>query len=385
MRWRGWGRLIVAGAVAVSAVWTRTTPAHAAVPGSVVDVLPQAADWRGIPGGSVVDYWMTGSGGTPQRASGALFVPPGRAPAGGWPIMAYDHGTSGLGPGCGGQSAATSTPGQQDDNRVVRYFLDEGFAVVAPDYLGLGRFRTGPHPYLELSTEATATIDLVRAARASHPELSRSWAVIGGSQGGQAALGAAHLQHSYAPELDFRGTITLDPESDLESVLPVAGPWVPNVKGVSDTGTTAFIAMVLVGLRETHPEVEVNSYLSPRGRTLVDGIGDLCLGAIMRRANGATVGDLLSRQLTTDLLRTALVSYMAVPTSGYDAPILLLTNANDTTVPAPLHATLAAQLAAGGVDFRTIVGRGSHCQMNPEMWSAINDFAARIKSAPTRR
>ncbi|WP_040827949.1 lipase family protein [Nocardia jiangxiensis] len=385
MRWRGWGPMVMAAAIAVSAVWTTAAPADAAVPGNAIGVLPQADSWRGIAGGSILDYWMTGSDGTPQRASGALFVPPGRAPAGGWPIMAYDHGTSGLGAGCGGQTTATGSLGQQEDNRIVQYFLAKGFAVVAPDYLGLGRFRTGPHPYLELNTEATATIDLVRAARATHPALSRTWAVIGGSQGGQAALGTAHLQHTYAPDLDFRGTITVDPESDIEALLPVTGPWVPNLRGVSDTGTTTFIAMILAGLRATHPEVAVDSYLSPRGRDLVDGIGDLCLGAIMRRADGASIGDLLDRQLTTDAFRTALTSYMAVPTSGYDAPILLLTNITDTTVPGPLHATLAAQFAAGGVDFRTVVGRGSHCQLNPRMWSAISDFAARIQATPTRR
>ncbi|MEV4127365.1 hypothetical protein [Nocardia sp. NPDC049707] len=46
---------------------------------------------------------------------------------------------------------------------------------------GLGRFDTGPHPYLDLRIEATATIDPVRAGRAAAPELSRSWAVAGGS------------------------------------------------------------------------------------------------------------------------------------------------------------------------------------------------------------
>ncbi|WP_067670480.1 lipase family protein [Nocardia miyunensis] len=382
MRWRGgWARMVVAGAVAVSAVWTVAAPADAAVPGNVIDVVPQAASWRGVPGGSIVDYWMTGSDGAPRRASGALFVPSGRAPVGGWPIMAYDHGTSGLGAGCGGQ---TTAPGQRVDNQIVKYFLAKGFAVVAPDYLGLGRFHTGPHPYLELNTEATATIDLVRAARATHPALSRTWAVIGGSQGGQAALGTAHLQHGYAPDLDFRGTITVDPESDLEALLPAAGPWVPDIRGLTDTATTAFIAMILTGLRETHPRVDVDSYLTPRGRDLVDGIGDLCLGAIMRRAAGATVGDLLSRQLTTDTFSTALTSYMAVPTSGYDAPILLLTNAADTTVPSPLHAALIAQFVAADVDFHTVVGHGSHCELSPQMWSAISDFAARIKSTPTR-
>ncbi|MQY19636.1 lipase family protein [Nocardia macrotermitis] len=381
MRWfGGWGRLVVAGAVAVSAMWTVAGPARAAAPGTVIDVLPQADGWRGIPGGSIVDYWMAGSDGTPRRASGVLFVPSGRAPVGGWPIMAYDHGTSGLGAGCGGQ---TTTPGQSEDNLIAKYFLAKGFAVVAPDYLGLGRFRTGPHPYLELNTEATATIDLVRAARATHPELSRTWAVVGGSQGGQAALGTAHLQHGYAPELDFRGTITVDPESDIEDVLPAAGPWVPRVSGVTDGDTAGFIAMILTGLRETHPEVDVNSYLSPRGRDLVDSIGNLCLRDIMRRTDGSTIGDLLSRQLTTPTFHAALASYMAVATTGYDAPILLLTNATDTTVPAPLHATLAAQFLAGGVDFHTVVGHGTHCELNPEMWSAISNFAARIKTTPT--
>jgi len=387
----GWGRTIIAGAVAASAALVSANvaaaaPAAAATPGSVIAVDPQPSGFHGMSGGSIVDYWMTGSDGTPERASGVLFVPSGRAPSGGWPIMAFDHGTSGLGSNCGGLSSPAGAPAQEEtqEDRLLRYFVSKGFAVVAPDYLGLGRFDTGPHPYLELQTEATSTIDLVRAARAAHPELSRTWAVTGESQGGQAALGTGHLQRTYAPDLDFRGTIAIDPESDVEDLLPAAGPWVPNVPGLSGNGLTAFLAMSLVGLREAHPEVNVEGYLSPHGRDLLDSIGTLCLRDIIDRTRNASLGDLLSRQLTTPSFRTALTSYMAVPTSGYNAPILMLTNATDTTVPSPFHATLAAQFAANGVDFHPVVGTGEHCQLNPRMWSAMDAFTARITSSPAK-
>ncbi|MBB5912735.1 dienelactone hydrolase [Nocardia transvalensis] len=379
--------MVVAGAIAATAALTVVSvPAAAAEPGSVISEEPQPDGWHGLSGGAAVDYWMSGSDGTPQPASGALFVPPGPAPAGGWPVVAYDHGTSGLGPGCGGLSSPATAPYQdlqsrQDD--ILRYFVSKGFAVVAPDYLGLGRFDTGPHPYLGLRTEATATIDLLRAARTTHPELSRTWVAAGASQGGQAALGTAHLQQSYAPDLDFRGTVAIDPESDVEKLLPAAGPWVPEIPAVSSDGMTTFIAAILVGLREARPDVDVDSYLSPRGREILDGIGGLCLDRMIDEVNGATVGDLLSRPLTDPVVSAALADYMGVPTTGYDAPILLLLNATDTTVPSPLHAALVAQFAMGGVDYGTVVGTGHHCDLDPQMWAAIDAFATRVLSTPT--
>ncbi|KZM71857.1 lipase family protein [Nocardia terpenica] len=388
-----WGRTVLAVAVTAGAALSLTAgpavaaPVRTGVPGTTIEVTPRPDGWHGLSNGEAVDYWMTGSDGTPQPASGAVFLPSGPAPAGGWPILAYDHGTSGLGANCGGQSDPDGAPypaSRAKEEQTLRYFLSKGFAVVAPDYLGLGRFRTGPHPYLELKTEATATIDLVRAARATHPELSRTWAVAGASQGGQAALGAAHLQRTYAPDLDFRGTIAIDPESDVEKVLPLAGPHLPDLPG-SDGVTTSFIAMTLAGLRESRPDLDVNGYLSPRGREVLDSIGDLCLDRIIDRTNGVSLGDMLAKPLGDDRFRTALTDYMAVPTSGYDAPILLLVNATDTTVPSPLHAALAAQFAANGVDFRTVVGTGKHVQLNPQMWSAIDEFTARVLATPTER
>jgi hypothetical protein len=73
-------------------------------------------------------------------------------------------------------------------------FASAGFAAVAPDYLGLG-LGPGLHPYFDLPSETTASLDLLRAARAFVPrtgrELRREVLLTGFSQGASAALGLA--------------------------------------------------------------------------------------------------------------------------------------------------------------------------------------------------
>ncbi|RMI33011.1 alpha/beta fold hydrolase [Nocardia stercoris] len=339
--------------------------------------------FRGLSNGTIIDYWTTRSSGEPVKASGALFVPSGPTPAGGWPIMAYDHGTAGLGPGCGGQTDDTKLSRPFEDN-LIQYFVGKGFAVVAPDLLGLGRFDTGPHPYLEISSGVSATVDMVHAARAANPELSRTWAVTGGSAGGQPALGAAHDHAALAPDLDFRGVIAIDPESDVEEVSPFVGPWVPAIPGPAGAAVNGFTISMIDGLRTTHPEADVDSYLSPRGKQLLDDSESLCIADIMKLAAGVSMGDLFSRPLNTPQFQAAMNEYMTVPVDGYDTPMLLLLNTNDITVPSPLHAALFAQLTANHVDFQAVVGTGAHTKLNPQMWDAINAFTDHILATPTQ-
>ncbi|WP_084760207.1 lipase family protein [Nocardia mangyaensis] len=378
-------RATVVAAMATGALLAAgLAPATAEAPGSIISVQAEPAGWRGMANGSVIEYWMTDSAGVSRPASGAVFIPEGDAPATGWPIIAYDHGTSGSGPGCGGQSdpesAMTRYRGAED--ALIKGMVDQGFAVVAPDYLGLGRFDTGPHPYLEVRSQATATIDLVRAARAADPDLSRTWSVFGVSQGGHAALSSAHVQSWYAPELDFRGTVAVDPASDVEKVLPFGGPGLPEIPLLSGA-TSSFIVSILAGLRATHPEAEVDSYLSPLGKSLVDAAGSQCLDKIFAATQGVNPSSLLAKPLAP--LRDVLAEYMALPTSGYDAPILMTMNVTDVVVPSPLHGALVAQFAANGVDQQVVTGFGEHGTTSPEMRVAIDEFQARIHAAPPQR
>ncbi|MFF0739174.1 alpha/beta hydrolase family protein [Streptomyces sp. NPDC004111] len=67
-----------------------------------------------------------------------------------------------------------------------------GAAGVAPDYLGMGK-GPGPHPWMDIGSETTASLDMLRAARAFAPRtgrvLERKVMVTGFSQGASAALG----------------------------------------------------------------------------------------------------------------------------------------------------------------------------------------------------
>ena len=89
------------------------------------------------------------------QASGVLAVPqnPGRA----LPLASYQHGTLVL------DSEAPSVDAFGE--RVIGIaFATTGYAAVVPDYLGLGD-SPGLHPYHHARSEATACVDLLRAAR----------------------------------------------------------------------------------------------------------------------------------------------------------------------------------------------------------------------------
>ncbi|GGN74413.1 lipase family protein [Nocardia rhizosphaerihabitans] len=379
-------RAAIAAVITAAALMTATYAPASAEPGSVLATELRPAGWHGMDRGSVIEYTTTDSSGAERPASGALFLPEGDAPATGWPVIAYDHGTLGSGPGCGGQADPELAPlpvNRAAEDELIARLVDQGYAVVAPDYLGLGRFDTGPHPYLEVYSEATATIDLVRAARAANPDLSRTWTAVGASQGGHAALSTAHVQQGYAPELDFRGIVAVDPASDVEKVLPLLGPAFPEIEGTA--GLTGFTVSILAGLRATHPEAEVDSYLTPKGKAILDAAGGQCIDAIVANVKGLGFDDLFARSLSDGPLRTALSQYMTVPTSGYDVPILLLINATDAIVPSPLHAALVAQFAAGGVDFEAVTGFGQHTVLSRQMWDALDGFVARVNTAPPLR
>ncbi|MFD0167059.1 lipase [Streptomyces decoyicus] len=67
-----------------------------------------------------------------------------------------------------------------------------GAVGVAPDYLGMGK-GPGLHPWMDIGSETTASLDMLRAARAFAPRtghvLERKVMVTGFSQGASAALG----------------------------------------------------------------------------------------------------------------------------------------------------------------------------------------------------
>src|SRR6185436_18936701 len=92
-------------------------------------------------------YRSTGELGGPVAVGGMVFVPQGRAPRGGWPIVAWNHGTSGVGDQCNPSRWPDLYDGGQWDLYLdqVDNLLAEGYVVSATDYEGLG--TSGLHTY----------------------------------------------------------------------------------------------------------------------------------------------------------------------------------------------------------------------------------------------
>ncbi|WP_378740542.1 lipase family protein [Nocardia brasiliensis] len=137
-----------------------------------------------------------------------------------------------------------------------------GYAVVSTDYLGMSPVTDQVHPYLNSRTEATATIDIVRAARQFTDTVSNSWAVFGVSQGGHAALATARLASTYAPELDFRGAAASAPGSQLEYLFPLAGPHIPRSPLLDNSiaGAAVLVSAFLAGMWATDPSFDLTPY-----------------------------------------------------------------------------------------------------------------------------
>jgi acetyl esterase/lipase len=159
-------------------------------------------------------YRSTGLKGEPIFVSGVIIVPQGDPPAGGRPIVAWAHPTSGVTPRCAPSLAIFLFQQIQG----LRSFVERGYVVAATDYPGLGTPQT--HPYLVGDSEARAVIDIVRAAsNMSGAGGGKRFTVWGHSQGGQAALFTGMIAKSYAPEFELLGVAAAAPATDLAALM----------------------------------------------------------------------------------------------------------------------------------------------------------------------
>ncbi|OMI39866.1 alpha/beta hydrolase family protein, partial [Streptomyces sparsogenes] len=129
--------------------------------------------------------------GRPTTASGLLVLPRGHE--GRLRPVSFTHGT-----GVHKDDSPSMKTGGFLPAPPVTY-ASAGYAAVAPDYLGMG-LGPGPHPWMDVPSETTASLDMLRAARAfvsgTGRTLDRDVAVTGFSQGASAALGLARALES---------------------------------------------------------------------------------------------------------------------------------------------------------------------------------------------
>ncbi|MFF2554049.1 alpha/beta hydrolase family protein [Nocardia sp. NPDC058058] len=208
-------------------------------------------------------------------ASAGLYLPPGLPPAGGWPLVVWAHGTTGIADAC-----APSRQPQSERNRT--YFdeiLNNGYAVLAPDYQGLG--TGGGFSYYNTLVEGSSILDAVAAIRATPVPLSRDWVVIGQSEGSHAALSAVSLYDPTGRAGGLRGAVVTGLRAD-------PGPSLRTMFQRTSTGSAnqiSYAAYYLAAMQQLHPE-RVTPFLSDFGRDFVAQAASTCLANLTAAAQG---------------------------------------------------------------------------------------------------
>lgn len=250
--------------------WTDPVPAQAGVmlrqEPMQAPRMPAAAQAKRILYSS-----RTIAGDKPAAVSGALYIPEGPAPAGGWPVVAWAHGTVGIADVC-----APSLTGESVRNApYLNRWLAEGFAVVATDYEGLG--TPGMHPYMNVRAEGRGVLDAVRAAVSAYPAtLANRVIMVGHSQGSGAAIGAAYLGPDYAPDVRVLGVVstglviqTVDADGARQLDIP---PWEN-----SQPMQAAFDIFYFLGLdRSFDPSLSPDDWMTPAAKPVVDAALSSC-------------------------------------------------------------------------------------------------------------
>lgn len=219
-------------------------------------------------------YTSTATNGDAVAVSGTVAIPKGKPPKGGWPVISWAHGTTGIADACA-PSRANALGGY--DHTLLNRWLKAGYAVVQTDYEGLG--TPGDHPYLIGVSEGRSVLDIVRAARKLDRRIGKRLLVAGHSQGGHAALWAAALAPKWTPELKLRGTLAFAPASHI-------GDQAALLSALSQpSAISGLAALILRGIDIARPDLNIAAALSDRAAALYPDISTKCLGALAAPAS----------------------------------------------------------------------------------------------------
>lgn len=220
-------------------------------------------------------YRGTRVSGGATAVSGLLSLPKGKAPKGGWPVITWAHGTTGIADACAPSRDDGTVQGPLTSyiDPLLRRWLKRGWAVARTDYEGLG--TPGVHPYLVGPSEGRSVLDVVRAARQDDARINTRRVIVAGhSQGGHAALWAAALAPTYTPELGVKGTVGFAPESHTgEQATLIAALTTPS-------GLSGLAALILRGVEVQHPELKIADALNAPARALYPRTLTSCLPAL---------------------------------------------------------------------------------------------------------
>jgi pimeloyl-ACP methyl ester carboxylesterase len=339
-----------------AAFYTPPSPLVAKERGSVIWVRPLDGTMA-LPSAArnlLVLYRSTDPKGRITPVSGTMSIPPGSPPAGGWPVITWTHGTTGLAPICAPSLDNVDGPEHPyivDIQTLLDGFVKKGYVIVATDYQGLG--TAGPHPFLVGIANGHNALDMIRAAREIEPLIGRRFAVMGHSQGGHADLFTAAEGPKYAPELQLLGNVAFAPGSSIAARLDAV------MQSPKFELALPYVLYVLQSYATNYPDIDLKRILTPQA---ISHLPDLQVGC-------------MTHALTTGYWATAIAKDQFLPKPDLAAflkaaalnepgalrisvPTLVQQGAADVTVRPQDTDAMTRQLCANGndLDYRALPG-----------------------------
>lgn len=193
-----------------------------------------------------ITYLTPDTEGADHVASGLLCIPNETTLT--YPLAVYQHGTV-----AGRDDVPSNLAG---GFQLAMIFSSFGYVVCAPDYVGLGD-SPGVHPYVHAATEASAAIDMLRAARELDEDdtfeglsLNEQLFISGYSQGGHAAM-AAHREL----ETNLSNEFTVTASAPMSGPYSISDRMIDFTLGDMEYSTVSYLAWSTLGYKRAYPEL----------------------------------------------------------------------------------------------------------------------------------
>ncbi|MDH0649803.1 lipase family protein [Pseudomonas sp. GD03858] len=275
-------------------------------------------------------------GKTPIVVSGALFIPKGKAPAGGWPVASWGHGTVGVADICAPSWAGRS----YRDVQYLDRWLAEGYAIVATDYQGLG--VPGGHPLLNNRMAAYGILDAAKAVVAGVPGLANKVLIVGQSQGGAGAFAAGAYAATYAPDLGVKGSIGT-------GVIYTIGAKNVGEQDVNKVDPAlAYGFYTLLAAQQYDPSIDPRDFYTDKALPLFEQARSSCLSALVSDVVGSGLTPANAKKDYQGDQLKAWLAQVSYPTLKLAQPIFIGTGAEDKTPAASTQVALMQDACKAG-------------------------------------
>lgn len=316
---------------------------------------------KGSKGWNVI-YVTEGADGKLTYVSGEIYLPEKSSQQ--RSLVLWNHETAGMQDSCA--PSRRSLFGNHGSRiPALDALLEKGFAVVASDYQGLG--TPGATAYLNGSAQARASLDAVRFAQ-NFPDanVGNRFTTYGWSQGGQTSLWLAHLQESYAPELELLG---------VGEIAPASRHWDLTEYDLTTTVTGGYYISRMVGLHVGHPELKLRDVLSVDGLEMLEHLSAGCWAIASQTSGTPTTKFANEEGLKPGQPWRKLLEENDAFLPVKSVPFVFFQGDKDDAVPVELTRKVAKDLCDQGVtvDYREIRGL-DHVTIVPVAAEALPDW-----------